>query len=54
MGACLEEGCEVVGDPGDGSVFDPDYVCPRGESPLGILEFEPGMPFPKNGGVCCL
>lgn len=54
VGACLDDGGEVVGDPGDGSVFEPDYVCPSGESPLGILDFEPGMPFPKNGGVCCL
>ncbi len=54
VGACLDEGGEVVGDPGDGSVFEPDYVCPSGASPLGILDFEPGMPFPKNGGVCCL
>ncbi|MGH1341268.1 MAG: hypothetical protein ACRBN8_06945 [Nannocystales bacterium] len=54
VGDCLDAGGEVVGDPGDGSVFDPDYVCESGESPLGILDFEPGMPFPKNGGVCCL
>ncbi|MBV1859750.1 MAG: hypothetical protein KUG77_15160 [Nannocystaceae bacterium] len=54
VGACLDEGGAVVGDPGDGSVFEPDYVCASGDSPLGILDFEPGMPFPKNGGVCCL
>jgi len=54
VAACLDEGGEVVGDPGDGSVFEPDYTCPGGDSPLGILDFEPGMPFPKNGGVCCL
>lgn len=51
--ACLDEGGVIVGDPGDGSVFEPDYECPGGESPLGWLEFEPGMPFPRNGGVCC-
>lgn len=54
VGACLDAGGEVVGDPGDGSVFQPDYVCASGDSPLGILDFEPGMPFPRNGGVCCL
>lgn len=54
VAACLDEGGVIVGDPGDGSVFEPDYVCESGESPLGILDFEPGMPFPKNGGVCCL
>lgn len=50
---CLDEGGSIVGDPGDGSVFEADYLCPDGQSPLGILDFEPGMPFPKNGGVCC-
>lgn len=51
--ACEDEGGVIVGDPGDGSVFEPDYVCPGGEAPLGWIEFEPGMPFPRNGGVCC-
>jgi hypothetical protein len=37
----------------DGSVFEPDYECPSGASVLGWLEFEPSMPFPRNGGVCC-
>lgn len=50
---CLDEGGSIEGDPGDGSVFEPDYVCADGQVPMGILEFEPGMPFPKNGGVCC-
>ena len=51
--ACVDQGGVIVGDPGDGSVFEPDYECPGGEAPLGWLEFEPGMPFPRNGGVCC-
>lgn len=51
--ACIDQGGVIVGDPGDGSVFEVDYVCPGGESPIGWLEFEPGMPFPRNGGVCC-
>ncbi|MCR9163615.1 MAG: hypothetical protein ACE37F_15595 [Nannocystaceae bacterium] len=50
---CLDEGGVIVGDPGDGSVFEPGYLCPSGEPPMGWLEFEPGMAFPRNGGVCC-
>ena len=51
--ACIDQGGVIVGDMGDGAVFEPDYVCPSGDSPIGVLDFEPGMPFPKNGGVCC-
>lgn len=51
---CIAEGGTVIGDPGDGSVFEPDYMCPDGGVLLGVLDFMPGMPFPENGGVCCV
>lgn len=51
---CTERGGVQVGDPGDGRVHRPDYVCASGKAPLGTLvfNFENG-PAPIEGAVCC-
>ena len=50
---CLDMGGTVIGDPGDGRVYRPDYRCPSGQRPLGPLEFQEGEPIPVEGAVCC-
>lgn len=50
---CLEMGGTVIGDPGDGRVHKPDYVCASGRPPLGPITFEKGEPIPVEGAVCC-
>ena len=45
------EDCEkvgtVVGDPGDGRTRSPDFVCPNGKKPIGLVSL--GI----EGSVCC-
>ena len=50
---CAEMGGSIVGDPGDGKVHRPDYICESGESPLGTIQFEAGKPISIEGSVCC-
>jgi len=51
---CEREGGTVVGDPGDGSVHDPEYRCEKsGEPPIGTIVTEDGEPFGIEGAVCC-
>ena len=51
--ACLEMAGTIVGDPGDGRIHRPDYVCENGQPPLGPIEFAEGQPIPVEGAVCC-
>ena len=51
---CREMGGTIVGDPGDGRVHDPDFLCESGRPPLGPIEFLEGEPIPVEGAVCCL
>ena len=49
---CIEDGGEIVGDIGDGSTLQPDYVCEsNGESP--IANIGQGDPIATEGEVCC-
>lgn len=52
---CERQGGTVVGDPGDGSVHDPEYRCEdSGEPPIGSIVTEDGKPFGIEGAVCCV
>ena len=51
---CLSMGGTVLGDPGDGSVLSPEYLCPNGEPPVGTILFTEGEPMAVEGAVCCL
>jgi hypothetical protein len=50
---CLDNGGAVVGDIGDGSIFQPDYICEiSGQPPVAdIVQTE--EPFALEGEVCC-
>src|SRR5690606_15424984 len=51
---CEAAGGSVVGDPGDGSVHRPGYVCPEsGEPPIASVQNEEGGPIFIEGAVCC-
>lgn len=50
---CIQAGGSIVGDPGDGSVHRPDYICESGLPPLGAIRFLEGEPIPVEGAVCC-
>ena len=50
---CLENGGVVVGDIGDGSIFEADYVCEsNGESPIADIA-QTEDPIAIDGEVCC-
>jgi len=50
---CLDNGGVVVGDIGDGSIFQEDYVCETtGESPIADIS-QTEEPFAIEGEVCC-
>jgi hypothetical protein len=50
---CQDNGGAVVGDIGDGSIFQPDYICEiSGQPPVAdIVQTE--EPFAIEGEVCC-
>merc|ERR1711933_270257 len=51
---CIASGGEVVGDIGDGAVFQPDYVCDNsGAPPANTVVASPGEPIASDGEVCC-
>ena len=51
---CVAAGGTVVGDPGDGSVHRPDYVCAdSGEPPIASIQPGDGEPIAIEGAVCC-
>lgn len=51
---CLEQGGQIVGDIGDGVIFEPDYVCEsNGQPPVAIVVPAPGEPIANEGEVCC-
>lgn len=50
---CLREGGVVVGDPGDGSVHQPEYRCESGQPPLFTVFALKGEPIAEEGAVCC-
>lgn len=51
---CVDGGGTVVGDIGDGAIFEPDYVCEsNGEAPTASIKAEEGGPIGVEGSVCC-
>ena len=50
---CAEMGGSIVGDPGDGRVHRPDYICEGREPPLGTIQFEAAESISIEGAVCC-
>ena len=50
---CTADGGTIVGDIGDGSINDPDFLCPSGLPPLADISFLEGEPIATEGEVCC-
>lgn len=51
---CVDAGGAVVGDIGNGAIFEPDYVCEsNGEAPTARIKAEEGGPMGVEGSVCC-
>lgn len=51
--ACEASGGAVVGDIGDGAIHRPDYRCPSGAAPSGVIRAPEGGPMGVEGAVCC-
>ncbi len=51
---CELAGGTVVGDIGDGAIFEPDYVCEStGEPPTASIAADGDGPVAIEGSVCC-
>lgn len=50
---CQAQSGEVVGDIGDGAIFQEAYLCPSGEAPLGNIVPSADAPIAIEGSVCC-
>ena len=51
---CTQKGGTVVGDIGNGAIFEPDYVCENsGMAPTHRVVAGPGEPIASEGEVCC-
>jgi hypothetical protein len=51
---CVDQGGEVIGDIGDGSIFQPDYLCANtNRHPTDIVVAQEGEPIALEGEVCC-
>ena len=52
---CGMIGGTVIGDPGDGQTFQPNYRCPfSGVAPTAYIRYLEGEPIPVEGAVCCV
>lgn len=51
---CRRLGGAVIGDPGDGSVHQPEYRCASGQPPIFTIFPLIGEPISIEGDVCCL
>ncbi|MEQ9366078.1 MAG: hypothetical protein RIF32_17675 [Leptospirales bacterium] len=51
--ACEARGGVIIGDPGDGRIHRPKYLCPSGKPPLAAVRYETGDMIPVEGSVCC-
>lgn len=52
--ACVREGGQVVGDIGDGAIYQPEFRCESGLPPLFSVVTLKGEPFSIEGSVCCI
>jgi hypothetical protein len=51
---CQEAGGTVVGDIGNGAIFEDDYVCEsNGQPPIAVVLAAEGEPIASEGEVCC-
>jgi hypothetical protein len=51
---CVDQGGVVVGDIGNGAIFEEGYVCPTdGLPPIDVVVAGPGEPMAIEGEVCC-
>lgn len=51
---CVDGGGSVVGDIGNGAIFEPDYVCEsNGEAPTARIAADGDGPIATEGSVCC-
>ena len=51
---CEESGGTIVGDIGNGAIFQDDYICEsNGEPPVSNIVPQAGEPFAIEGEVCC-
>lgn len=51
---CTAKGGAIVGDIGNGAIFQPDYVCEStGAAPTHTVVAGPGEPIASEGEVCC-
>lgn len=50
---CSSKNGKIMGDPGDGRIHRPNYICPSGKPPLGSVRYETGDMIPVEGSVCC-
>ena len=51
---CMDQGGTVVGDVGNGAIFQPDYLCEiNDEPPSDSVVAQDGEPIASEGEVCC-
>lgn len=51
---CTDQGGTIVGDIGDGAIFQPDYLCAStNEAPTDAVVAGAGEPIASEGEVCC-
>ena len=50
---CTDQGGIIVGDIGNGAIFEPDYLCEDGNPPTDFVVPAPGQPIASEGEVCC-
>lgn len=50
---CKAQGGQIIGDIGDGAIYQEAYMCPSGEVPAGNIAPTKEGPTAVEGAVCC-
>lgn len=50
---CQAQGGQVIGDIGDGAIYQEAYMCPSGQVPTGNIVASGDGPMAVEGAVCC-
>lgn len=50
---CSAQGGEIIGDIGDGRIYEEAYLCPSGQAPTGNIVAGAGSAQAVEGAVCC-
>ena len=50
---CTTQGGQIIGDIGDGAVYQEAYMCPSGTPPIGNIVTNDQGPARIEGAVCC-